>query len=500
METNLENYDIIGRLSKDSAYYKIKNKTTCEVCVWKAINCEDITKEQLQLVLQKINERKSFRHPNIVQFYNNIYCQNTKTLYIVTDYCKYGSLNDVIQKCLQDNEFLDENFIWHSLYHIACVLKLSQSMCNLNIENIFLDANFTIKLYFFSIDGITSNEYVNSDKEVITHLGMLLYQLCTLDSHSRTTLDLNFSNIHTIYSEELKNLIVKLCNNGVTLDSLLCHPTVLLKLANPRNKSVFVKLPMNTFTSEDIENYQVRLKNLKAREASVRLREEQLQQREHCLQKSEKKVALMERMAKEKISHAELYLKRARDTKTSSSSGKSSSASRNKKWQLDDSSLYSAANDTFIKPSTAKLDIKCIAKPANFSRTMSERKIRFKAHSPLKDLRNLNRLSMDHRASKLVPVDICEKTYNTGVENNADEAKNKRVSLGLFRKSKKLFGKDENLEKEYTAAEKGRNLKECRPLSWTKESKKNAFHLLRVMNSMECEKKISDVEIKHTYL
>lgn len=498
MANNLENYDILGRLSKDSAYYKIKNKTTSEICVWKAIKCEDFTEEQLAIVFQKINERKCFKHPNIVQFHNHIHCENTNTLYIVTDYCKYGSLKDVVQRCLKENEVLDEVFLWHSIYHIACVLKLSPYKGSLNLENIFLDANYVAKLYFFNVDEIVSSKCVDSEG-VITQLGILLYQLCGLQIDCGSTLNGNFSNMHTVYSEELKNFITLMCNSvDITLDSLLCHPTVLLKLTCTKNKSIFIKIPTPTVTSEDVENYQLRVKNLKAREASIKLREEKLEHREHCLQKREKKVALLERIAKEKFVRAELYLKQTRDTKASSSSGKSSIECMNKKLQLDDSSLYSAADDSFIKPSTAKLDIRCIPKPSNFSRTMSERKIRFKGHSPLKDLRNISRLSVDHRASKTMQTDISEKVNSSNFEDT-DEIKNRRISLGLFKKSKKLFVREENSKKDSAAREKKLNLQECRPLSWTEESKKNAFNLLRVMNSIECEKN-SDIQIKHTYL
>lgn len=498
MNANLDKYDIIGRLSNDSAYYKIKNKATSEISVWKAIKCENVSEEQLTSMLQMIDERKCFKHPNIVQFYNHIFCEDTNTLYIVSDYCKFGNLKDVIQKCLQDHKVLDETFIWHCLYDIACVLKLSPYKGSLNIENVFLDANYTVKLYLFDVDEIVSGKYTDSGRDV-AELGKLLYQLCGLHLRCSSLLNINNTDMCTIYSKELKNLITLMyTNTDISLDSLLCHPTVLLKLTCLKNKDIFLKMPLNTITSKDTESYQVRVKNLKAREASVKVREEQLEQKEHSLQKREKKVALMERMAKEKFVRAELYLKQVRDTKASSSRGKSIGNCKSKNLHLEDSSLYSVADDTLIQPSAAKLDIKCIPKPSNFSRTMSERKIRFKGHSPLKDLRNINRTLVDNRGSKPLPFEIYKKNCNSDFDNT-DTMQTKRISMGLFKKSKKLFAREENLVKDSTAKDKTLNTKECRPLSWTEESKKNAFNLLRVMNSLDYEKN-SDIQIKHTYL
>lgn len=490
MPTNLDNYDIIGRFSKDSAFYKIKNKLTSEICIWKAIGYETFTKEQLNLILEKIEKRKCLKHPNLVQIYNHIICEDTKTLYIVTNCCKYGSLKDVIGRCVQESELLDEDFIWRAVYHMACILKLTGYKGNLNVENVFLDVNYTIKLYCFDTE---IKRCVNFKEKIVTSLGLLLYQLCTLQSCISNKIDFNSSNFHYIYSQELKRLIVLLCNNiDATLDSILCHPMVLLKLTNTPSKNIFIKIPCDTVKCESIENYQVCLKFLKSKEAALKLREQQLDVREQCLEKREKIITTMECTAREKIAQ---YLKKCSDMKMVRN-GKRNSTCRSKQLYFPDSNM-SVDNDSSTIPTTVKLDMKYIVRPSNFARTMSERRIRFKGHSPLKDIKNINHFSMEPHTSKGTQL---ERNMNSNFENTTI-VKHKRISLGPFlKKSRKLFGKEVAPHEASSEKESKCIIQECRPVSWTEESKKNAFSLLRVMNSIECDKKVLDAQIKHTCL
>lgn len=76
---SLDDYDIISNLGNNSAYYKVKKRATSEICVWVPVSYENCTESEITLLLKSFNERKSFKHPNVLQFYNYIKCDSTKT-------------------------------------------------------------------------------------------------------------------------------------------------------------------------------------------------------------------------------------------------------------------------------------------------------------------------------------------------------------------------------------------------------------------------------------
>lgn len=473
---SLDDYDIISNLGNNSAYYKVKKRATSEICVWVPVSYENCTESEITLLLKSFNERKSFKHPNVLQFYNYIKCDSTKTFYFITDCCKYGSLSNVIDKCLKEDKFLDEDFIWRALYQIACVLKLSKFTTEVCLENIFLDTNFTLKLYCFETRTNFSKN-VNVQKYIL-NIAHVIYQLCTLQMGSsmwKSQLKITF------YSNQLKNFIIHMLESSseVTLDSILCHPTVLLKSSQNAEQNIFLK-EIHTTCNLDEEKYRARLNNLKNREAAIHKLQEELSHKEHLLRKREKKTALMERFVKDKLVRAELYLKHSREKKSSTSSNGKSSCSQDKNYDNLNVSLSAAECDSVIVPTSTKMDFN-IAKPKPFTRTMSERKIRFKGHSPLKDIRNIPRHSRDN------------DKYLKSHENKSHAEKLKLENL--IKKSKQLFQKEANHICEVTAIEGN----DCRPISWTEETKKHAFDLLRVMNAAESENHNS-LQVKHTHL
>lgn len=473
---SLDDYDIISNLGNNSAYYKVKNRATSEICVWVPVSYENYTESEVTVLLKAFNERKSFKHPNVLQFYNYIKCDATKNLYFITDCCKYGSLSNVIDKCLKEDKLLDEDFIWRALYQIACVLKLSKFPTEVCLENIFLDTNFTLKLYCFETKR-NHLKHVNDQKHILS-IAHVVYQLCTLQMGSsmwKSQLKITF------YSNELKNFIIHMLENSseITLDSILCHPTVLLKSSQNTELNIFLK-EINTICNFDDEKYRARLNNLKNREVAIHKLQEELSHKELLLRKREKKTALMERFVKDKLVRAELYLKHSREKKSSTSSNGKSSCCQDKDYENLNVSLSAAECDSVIIPTSTKMDFN-IAKPKPFTRTMSERKIRFKGHSPLKDIRNIPRHSREN------------DKYKSHENKNHTE----KLKLGnlLIKKSKQLFQKDANQRCEVTAIEGN----DCRPISWTEETKKHAYDLLRVLNAAENENQNS-LQVKHTHL
>lgn len=474
--SNIDDYDILSNLGSDSCFYKVKNKTTAEVCIWRTINVEPYTDQQLKLLLKAINDEKQFRHNNTVQVFSHILNETTKTLYIVTKYYKYGNLKNVIELCNKRHEILSETFLWRLLYNVICVLKLKGCHGLISLESIFVDADFVVKIYHLDVASRPS-----SVAKCISSVGTILYQLCNLQSKP-TKIKLPIG-IQSHYSDRLLTMITLLLKSSkkINYDHILCHPTVLLKSAE--QGEVFIK-PLNNnhpenpteyqFLSCKCEmNYKLQLENLQSKEATLKSLQQKLNEKDSVLRKREKMLIAMENSLKEKLRQADIYLRKVKQTNT---------VIRRKATYEDIDTTLSAAecDDSVILPTSAKINLNAI-KSSNFSRSLSERRIRFKGHSPLKDMCNINRNAN------------AEKPHETFFENVKCK---KTVSFTKLNKRKSKLFEEEAVEKDENDEVPIRS--ECRPISWSEEAKRQAFDMLRVMNAAETGQGF--MEMKHTHL
>lgn len=65
-----------------------------------------------------INKILGLSHQHLIQSVNCVDHRVAGTLYIVKEYCN-GSLAALIKKCKSTNSFIDENFIWKTIYQSA---------------------------------------------------------------------------------------------------------------------------------------------------------------------------------------------------------------------------------------------------------------------------------------------------------------------------------------------------------------------------------------------
>lgn len=197
----------------------------------------------------------------------------------------------------------------------------------------------------------------------------------------------------------------------------------------------------------------------------LKIREQTLYEKELQLQNREKQIAVREKLANDKITQAENCLKKYKE--------KRSTAIKETSSKDFDSTFYSEAceKDSIILPTSTKMMETKVKKPAAFSRSTSERKIRFKGHSPLKDIHNKTNKSLRKSSKSL--------KHNKPKSVKEDEGC-------------KILFTDEN-QYENTVVDR----KECRPISWTEENKKFAFDLLRMMNESQIKPKHG---VKHTFL
>lgn len=123
--------------------------------------------------------------------------------------------------------------------------------------------------------------------------------------------------------------------------------------------------------SQDIfkGKWLVRLEALRQKEAHLRKKEEDLLKKERILSRKEKQLSLMERITKEKMSRAEVYLHQCRETRTSTSVLSKPVKVYPILKDLD-TSFSADPGDTSILPTSAKIDPNAFP----FVRSASERR------------------------------------------------------------------------------------------------------------------------------
>ncbi|XP_030756340.1 serine/threonine-protein kinase ppk16-like isoform X2 [Sitophilus oryzae] len=445
--------------------YKIKDKTSNEVYTIQKIpfNKED---EQNTLT-KKIEIRKNINHLHVIKFYEYI-CENG-FVYSKQDQCKYGSLSNFIQEeCFEKNQYLHEDFLCRMLYQIALALTTVECfMGDLNMNTIFLDKDYNIKLYnFFTIhDGENYGENFNQKEVKMYHLGHVMFELTTLKPFEKVSYEKHLENIS--YSDDYINILVSMLKSKTEikkyLNKILSHPRILLNSTNWSLERCFIEKNIGDSSKSEILE---RLEKIRQREAAVKIKEQILKEKERKIENKEKKLHILERTLKEKIQQVELHLKRCREgksltsgsSKASSTNSQLSSRSQKLSYEELDSTYVSCAPSDLIKTST-KLQVNNISKPQNFPKTLSEKRITFKV-SPLKDNnRKITNKRNSIRRSRIL-------------DENIDIHK-----LGEYENNIKIEGSIDNV-------------------AWSKENKKYAFDMLRIMNSEDKE----NTEVKHTYL
>lgn len=187
-----------------------------------------------------------------------------------------------------------------------------------------------------------------------------------------------------------------------TIEMILHHPTVVLNISTKssfkftskkdrikeeceKTTMALVSEKMKTLTmmkdpeeiTEDIfqEKWMSRLESLRQREANIRKREDKILEKERALAKREKHLLLVERLSKEKLARAEVYLRQCKENR----SVQPPLVTKPQKYKIVedlDTSLSADPGDTSILPTSARINPVIVPLPNNFVRCASERRIR----------------------------------------------------------------------------------------------------------------------------
>ncbi|CAG9855833.1 unnamed protein product [Phyllotreta striolata] len=443
-----EQVNILGS-SNTSTIFKIRHKTSGQFYVWYVIDYETFSNHQLVNIEEKFLIRSEMHHPNLLEFHEVI--KEKSCMYLLVKYCKQGSLKDLMCKITNENKRFSEEFLCKIIYQIAFTIKTINLLSNISIKDIYFDDDYNVKFFNFSMDP--NEKKLKSPK--ISSLGGIIYEACMLTKFNKKTFEKDLKTCD-IYKKDFLTFIQTMLKDNrylkKNIDKIMCNATVLYKITQWNKHKCFLQIN-NDKHSEYTENtYAQQLENLKEKEIL-------LQKKEALLKEKERKLTIKEKQLDELEKQFRDTLKRPKNCLCSD--------------KIPKENLDSTYADSLIVPTSKKLNVKEIVKPPTFSRTLSEKRIRFKGHSPLKDFNyNFN----SRRSLK------CAK-YRKAIQQNSDEEyKNNPYKLG-----KQLFV---TCEKDMKVTSE-----DVKPLRWTEENKKYAFELLRLMNK---ENKSS--EIKHTDL
>nr|CAD7585700.1 unnamed protein product [Timema genevievae] len=290
--------------------------------------------------------------------------------------------------------------------------------------------------YYMSPEVIKGSKYNRMSD--IWSLGCLAYELCTssppftgsnIKELARKILDGRYDRIPDYYSDDLNSFINLLLNTDQEkrppVEDITHHPSLVSQLAtnsfNPKatkskpckdsselnskvevndvlgdmtkrisnikvknirptsmiSKQKVLDVHINEATGVEFKDiWMSRLEALRQKEASLRVKELAILEKERTIDKREKQVLLLDRLAKEKLSRAQVYLHQCRDVRSIVSSTRSSQRFNVIEEDLD-TSLSADPGDNSILPTSGRINPGHVYKPPPFQRSASEKRVHF---------------------------------------------------------------------------------------------------------------------------
>lgn len=490
----VEDFDIVTILGNtiNSPLYKVKNKETHQFFIWHTVDLEAKNEAEIVILEEKIKKRMELDHTHLLKMYNLVKQESAQICYIMTECCE--NFTSIIRTCTKNNTHLSEELICRILYQIGVFMKTADSVVEpVTLDNIFFDDEFNIKMYNFTLES-------DSKRPKLSSMGLIAFELCTLQKFNQDYKE-ELQKVNSIYSSSLISLIEHMVEEDEdileNINKILCHPTVLLKSSQWEEDKCFLtsfNMGLKQDREDTTKSITISMGKLRSKELALRVQKQKLDEWEQRLKKRSKELSIAENAVKEKLQKAELYLKRCRSMKATNSGSNLSEPSSTKvldNKNTDNLNSTYVSIDTAILPTSKKLNVNEIVKPATFTRTLSEKRIRFKGHSPLKEI-DYNK----KRNSKLAKSNVVKKpnswlTCSEETDRSSVDVQKRSKGKQLFLDHDHYEHKNENVIMELRTIDKP-----CQTTVWTKENQKQAFQLLRLMNSTNTQNK----NIRHTHL
>lgn len=358
MPSRVDDYEVLYTIGSGSygKCQKIRRKSDGKILVWKELDYGTMAESEKQMLVSEVNLLRELKHPNIVRYYDRIIDRTNTTLYIVMEYCEGGDLSVLINRCIKERRYLEEQFILRVTAQLMLALKECHRRSDgratvlhrdLKPANIFLDIKQNVKLgdfglarilnhdtsfaktfvgtpYYMSPEQINGMSY--NEKSDIWSLGCLLYELCALSppftAYNQRELagrirEGKYRRIPYRYSEELNTLLSKMLNLKdylrPSVESIL-QSSLLAEVVSGELRKAQVGLRRRSAdsdgpTQKSTEPIPATAAELCLREQALREREKALKEREERLEKREQELCVRERLTNEKLARAESLLK-----------------------------------------------------------------------------------------------------------------------------------------------------------------------------------------------
>jgi NIMA (never in mitosis gene a)-related kinase len=232
----------------------------------KRINIKTATQKSKENALNEVRLLASVSHPNIIDYKESFFDEESMSLNIVMECADDGDLQAKIYKYKQARTWIPEKDIWSYLIQIVHGLKVLHDHKimhrDLKTANIFIHKNGQVKLGDLNVSKELENGFLNTQtgtpyyaspevwsekpydyKSDIWSLGCIIYELCCLklpfrgkniDQLFRCVLSGVYDPLPSHYSKELNGVISMMLKIDPTkrpnCDSLISNPIILNKI------------------------------------------------------------------------------------------------------------------------------------------------------------------------------------------------------------------------------------------------------------------------------
>lgn len=146
--------------------------------VWKELNYTKMSDKEKQMLVSEVNILRELNHTNIVKYYDRIIDRDHSKIFIVMEYCQGGDIATLIRTSRKENKHIPEDMVWSILAQVLLALQACHNRSegkilhrDLKPGNIFLDADYNVKLGDFGLSKMMGDESVFA----YTHVGTPYY-------------------------------------------------------------------------------------------------------------------------------------------------------------------------------------------------------------------------------------------------------------------------------------------------------------------------------------
>ncbi|XP_042633408.1 serine/threonine-protein kinase Nek2-like isoform X3 [Cyprinus carpio] len=323
MPSRTEDYEVLLTIGCGSygKCQKIKRKSDGKILVWKVLDYGTMAEAEKQMLVSEVNLLRELKHPNIVRYYDRIIDRTNTTLYIVMEYCEGGDLASLINRCIKDRRYLEEQFTLCVMAQLSLALKEGDfGLARILNHDTSFAKTFVGTPYYMSPEQINRMSY--NEKSDIWSLGCLLYELCALSppftAYNQTELagkirEGKFRRIPYRFSDDLNTLLSKMLNLKdylrPSVESILQNSLISGCVAQEQKRLQEKQRCRSADVEQPKHPEPSLLADLRLKEQILREREQALKEREQRLQQREQELCVREQQSNEKLARAESLLK-----------------------------------------------------------------------------------------------------------------------------------------------------------------------------------------------